>query len=140
MKNITISVLALTLIFASLSAYADNSKHSHETEEMGGAKQMQSESMGASVQQMKQMREHMMSSEDPVERKKIMREHMQMMHKGMDMMGMMGGSNGAMGSNGQIKDGNMDGRMEMMERKMMMMQEMMRGMMTQLEAQEKQSK
>lgn len=131
MKNISISLFILALIFSSLSAFADDSKHSHETEQMGDAQQIQHESMSTSVEQMRRMREHMMNSDDPTERQKMMHEHMQMMHKNMDMMDMMGGSKGNM------TNGDMGERMMMMERKMKMMQEMMRGMMTQMEMQAK---
>jgi len=56
-----------------------------------------------------------LQEKDPAARKKLMHRHMQMMRNGMKMMTMMGGASGK----------PMDDRMEMMEKKMMMIQEML---------------
>ena len=102
------------------------------------------QTMQANTRRMQRQLEQMASSKDPVERQKLLREHMQTMQENMMagkslmggmmgcpmMGGMMGGGMGMMWSQGTQggQDDTMARRMEMMEKRMDMMQTMIESM------------
>lgn len=91
--------------------------------------------MDAQMKSMQGMHEKMMNAKTPEERSKLMAEHMKTMQDGMAMMdGMsgagMGGMKGMQGMTGMAgMTGDMGARHQMMEKRMDMMQAMMKMMM-----------
>ena len=85
--------------------------------------------MDAQMKTMKEMHEKMMSAKTPEERNKLMAEHMKSMQDGMKMMeGMTSpGMKGMSGMSGM--SGEMGAHHAMMEKRMAMMQTMMKMMM-----------
>ena len=137
----TVSVITMSPAFA-----ADPPEHSHDHPAAKGAnKGAPSKAskealsgMDARMKDMQAMHEKMMAARTPEERSALMAEHMKSMRDGMAMMDKAGG----MGMNmGMKKDGGAGGGMdmkksggagmshEMMEKRMDMMQQMMKMMM-----------
>ena len=128
----------LTLILAvSLSmAYADDRHHPDKGEQ--GAKPAMSQGMGmmdmGHMQDMQQKMNRIHRTEDPVERQRLMQEHMDEMHKMMgDMHSMMGQScsGGLMGSDPK-GDMSIAQCQEVMGKRMDMMQGMQEQMLEQM--------
>jgi len=108
--------------------------------------QQQMQQMQSRMQQMQEQMERIQSTQDPEERERLLREHMQSMHAGMMTMGqMMGGGMGrgpGPGSQGQMPQcaaGDTECRMDrmqqgqqMMGQRMAMMQMMMQQMTEQM--------
>ena len=96
--------------------------------------------MDAQMKTMQGMHEKMMAAKTPEERSKLMAEHMKAMQDGMAMMGAMSGAGmGDMKGKGDMKGmpgmtGDMGARHQMMEKRMEMMQTMMKMMMDRLPA------
>ena len=96
--------------------------------------------MDAQMKTMQGMHEKMMAAKTPEERSKLMAEHMKAMQDGMAMMGGMSGAGmGDMKGKGDMKGmpgmtGDMGARHQMMEKRMEMMQTMMKMMMDRLPA------
>ena len=85
--------------------------------------------MDAQMKTMQGMHEKMMNAKTPEERSKLMAEHMKTMQDGMAMMDGMGGMKGMQGMTG-----DMGARHQMMEKRMEMMQTMMKMMMDRMPA------
>ncbi len=83
--------------------------------------------MDAQMKTMREMHERMMAAKTPEERSKMMAEHMKAMQGGMAMMGAMDGMGAMKGMQGM--SGDMVAHHEMMEKRMEMMQTMMKMMM-----------
>ncbi len=64
-----------------------------EQETTAPAMQINPDEMDTATMQMQETRMKMQAATDPAEKKNLMHMHMQQMHKGMKMMGMMGGQN-----------------------------------------------
>lgn len=149
MKKLLISNMVAGLLMGAPMAYADDAHHPDQ----GGApaaKSAPDEAMSSGVadaqmakaqERMKQAQALMAKlreSKDPVERKRLMQQHMQAMRDTMGMMrgmrmGMMGGGQGMgmMGGGqgkGPAKSGGMMPMHQMMEDRMEMMQMMMEQM------------
>jgi len=149
MKKLLISNMVAGLLMGAPMAYADDAHHPDQ----GGAPAVKSASdkatsSGVADAQMAKAQERMKQaqvlmaklreSKDPVERKRLMQEHMQAMRDTMGMMrgmrmGMMGGGQGMgmMGGGqgkGPAKSGGMMPMHQMMEDRMEMMQMMMEQM------------
>ncbi len=93
----------------------------------GGMGMMDMDRMQEHMKEMRQEMERIHRTDDPEERGRLMREHMEMMHEGMGgMRGMMG-----MGMGKSAEE-----HRQMMERRMDMMQEMMEQMMEHMMAQQ----
>ena len=93
--------------------------------------------MDAHMKIMQGIHEKMMSAKTPEERSQLMAEHMKAMRDGMAMMeGMSGGGMGGMHGMGGMKGmtGDMAARHQMMEKRMAMMQTMMKMMMDRMPA------
>ena len=137
----TVSVITMSPAFA-----ADPPEHSHDHPaakgaNKGAASKASKEAlsgMDARMRDMQAMHEKMLAARTPAERSALMAEHMKSMRDGMAMMDKTGG----MGMNmGMKKDGGAGGGMdmkksggagmshEMMEKRMDMMQQMMKMMM-----------
>ena len=90
--------------------------------------------MDAQMKSMQAMHDKMMSAKTPEERSKLMAEHMKTMQDGMAMMpGMSGAGMGGMPGMTGMKDG-MGAHHQMMEKRMAMMETMMKMMMDRMPA------
>ena len=96
--------------------------------------------MDTQIKSMQAMHDKMMNAKSPEERSKLMAEHMKAMQDGMKMMeGMAGAGMGDMKGKGDMKGmpgmtGDMGARHQMMEKRMEMMQTMMKMMMDRMPA------
>ena len=147
----TLAAIATLSVFTMLPAFAAAPpEHSHDHPAAKGAnKGAPSKAskealsgMDARMRDMQAMHEKMMAARTPEERSALMAEHMKSMRDGMAMMDKAGGMGMGMGMNmGMKKDGGAGGGMdmkkgggagmshEMMEKRMDMMQQMMKMMM-----------
>ena len=136
MRNVFFVTIMLLLFFFTVPAVAADKSKQHSGHD-GAGEQMGMAEADASVQQMQEMRKMIGSEKDPAKRQKLMHQHMQMMHEGMNMMPMMGDQKGMIQGNMMNKSEGVTGdtsaamaeRMKTMEKHMKMMQEMMQGMM-----------
>ncbi len=142
MKKMILTASLMSMLFFAGSALAVDEHHPEKKDASTAAQmktdQMEMGQMDAQTKKMEEMRTKIEMEKDPVARKALMQEQMQMMKDCMKMMGgqgmmggkgMMGGEQAMMGEKGM----STDDRMGMMEKKMKMMQEMMNGMMMQQE-------
>lgn len=149
MKRMILTASLMSMLFFAGSALAVDEHHPEKKDASTAAQmktdQMEMGQMDAQTKKMEEMRTKIEMEKDPVARKALMQEQMQMMKDCMKMMGgqgmmggkgmmggeqaMMGGKQAMMGEKGMPTDD----RMGMMEKKMKMMQEMMNGMMMQQE-------
>ena len=137
----TLSVITMSPAFA-----ADPPEHSHDQPaakgaNKGAASKASKEAlsgMDARMKDMQVMQEKMMAARTPAERSALMPEHMQSMRDGMAMMDKTGGmgmnmgmkkDGGAVGGMDMKKSGGAGMSHEMMEKRMDMMQQMMKMMM-----------
>lgn len=90
--------------------------------------------MDAQMKTMQGMHEKMMSAKTPEERSKLMAEHMKAMQDGMAMMGGMSGTGMGDMKGMPGKAGDMGAHHQMMEKRMEMMQTMMKMMMDRMPA------
>lgn len=119
-------ILTTALVLSLATALPAWSNEAHHPESQTGSDtptvEMTQDKTDSAIMKMEESRQKMEAAQSPTERKALMHEHMQHMQHmkdGMKMMGMMGESSG--------------NHMKMMEDKMEMMMEMMRGMMSQHE-------
>ena len=133
----TLSAITMSPVFA-----ADPPEHSHDQPAAKGANKGASSKaskealsgMDARMKDMQVMQEKMMAARTPAERSALMAEHMQSMRDGMAMMDKAGGmgmkkDGGAGGGMDMKKGGGAGMSHEMMEKRMDMMQQMMKMMM-----------
>lgn len=155
MKVYKFAIFLMLLAITSLAYAADEHQHGTgdpaamkaEQETTNPAMQINPDEMDTATMQMRETRMKMQAATDPAEKKNLMHMHMQQMHKGMKMMGMMSGQNAEKMSigghdthNKPMTDQEMDmapkeghdmgkmasgGCMKMDEEKMAMMQKMM---------------
>jgi hypothetical protein len=139
--------LIATLMFSALAIQPVLAVDAHHPDQKAGAAapaaEQTIEKMQANTKRMQSQLEQMAKSKDPVQRQKLLQEHMQTMQENMmagkSMMGgmmdcpmmkdgMMGGGMGMMGGKGGMGasggDDMMAKRMDMMEKRMDMMQMM----------------
>ena len=141
-RSLAITIGAMAMLAAGMplaqDAKAPASKSSATTTQSGSSMNMSSQ-MGQMDEHMKTMQalhDRMMSATTPEERQKVMEEQRKEMQAGMSMMNqmhggaMMGGMGGGMmGQKGKPADAN--AQMQMMQKRMDMMQMMMQTMMDQ---------
>ncbi|MCF6217685.1 MAG: hypothetical protein L3J94_02810 [Gammaproteobacteria bacterium] len=139
-----IKLLAVTttaLMLLSTPLLADSSHHkekensTEKTLQSDGMATMEMEKMHQHMNEMKAIMMRIHSAENKQEKKKLLRQHMQVMHKGMAMMpkGMQGNMSGMMAPE------KMKNCHSMMMQRMDMMQNMMEQMMEQMMQQQKMS-
>jgi len=154
MKKLTVLTAAFALTLPTFTVYAEQAHHPEQQKTAGD---MPAQGMGDMMEKMQQHMKKMMqqmqaihATDDPEKRDKLLQEHMQSMHEGMQMMrsmgggmmkGMMGEGGGGMmkgmmgkGDTGMMKRGDKDMRHQMLEQRMDMMQMMMEQMMQHREA------
>ena len=129
MKKMILTASMLSMLFFVGSALAVDEHHPEKKEAPVAAQmntdQMQMDQMDTQTKKMEEMRKKIEMEKDPAAKKALMQEQMQLMK---DCTKMMGGK-GMRGGEGMP----IDDRMNMMDKKMKMMQEMMNGMMMQQE-------
>ncbi|MCB2181287.1 MAG: hypothetical protein KQH63_04640 [Desulfobulbaceae bacterium] len=158
MKKIILASTLILVIATALPAWADQAHHPESADQQ--TIEVTQDQTDSTIMKMEESRQKMEAAQSPTEQKALMHQHMQQMKDGMKMMGMMGGKGmmmgdmdsskmsksdqmpmmenmkskgGMMGGKGMMMGGQDDNRMQMMEGKMKMMMEMMRGMMSQQE-------
>ena len=127
MKKMILTASLMSMLFFVGSALAVDEHHPEKKDAPATSQvntdQMQLDQMDSQTKMMEEVRKKVATEKDPKAREALMHEHMQMMKGDMNMMGMMGGK-GMMGGGSGM---SMDDRMDMMEKKINMMQGMMGG-------------
>ena len=105
--------------------------------QMGKMGAMDTSKMDAQMKKMRETHEKMVAAKTSEERNMLMAEHMKTMQDGMQMMGGMGGMGG--GGQGDMKgmsgmSGDMGAPLQMMDKRMSMMESMMQMMMDRMPA------
>ena len=124
---------AAALALAGVSAFStgtepQSEEHSHDHSATAPAK-VDAPSFDNQMKMMQEMHQKMMATKTPAERAALMKEHMEVMQKGMAMMGQMHGGAAAPASGMGKIEGGMPAQSEMMVRRMDMMESMMQMMM-----------
>lgn len=120
-------ILSIFMMFSSaLFAQATEPGTLADAPMMQGMEQMQ-----ARMQAMRAKMAQIQATEDPEERQRLMREHMQSMHESMTMMSEMMGGAMAQGQMEQCQQGDGECRMDQMEKQQQMMGQRM-GMMQEI--------
>ena len=156
--NKALATLFVTLLFATQPALADDAHHPDQAGQApaatpaGAAQGISEPEMQALTKQMSKTQALMRQikrTKNPVERGKLLHEHMAMMQQGMMMMQRMGGGNmmGGMGmmgagpqAGGPMSPEMMQQRLELMQNRMDMMQMMMGQMLEQQQAEQMEKK
>lgn len=125
------AILFVTLCLTATLAFAGD-EHGHDRKMDGqgmhsNSGMMAHEGMQARMQTMRETMQKIQDTEDPAERRRLMREHMQQMH---GAMGEMGG----MGHQGDMHGGMMNMDADQCREMMQMHQSMMQAMMEQMGA------
>jgi len=121
---LAITLFAATLAFAGDEHRQDHKMGSHGMQSSGGM--MNHDAMQSRMQTMRETMQQIQKTEDPAERRQLMREHMQQMHDAMGEMGRMGHQGGGM--KGNMMNMDADQCREMMQTHAGMMQAMMEQM------------
>jgi hypothetical protein len=149
MKPILITLSLATALSLPFAAMAQDDHAAHHPDDKAAAKEDAGSGMMMMDRQMQKMRdlmEKMHKASDPAERQRLLEEHMQAMHEGMETMRGMRGEMGMMGKRkdaakdgeGRAQDDSADGghmmmgmlkRHKMMQQRMDMMESMMEQML-----------
>lgn len=128
-KILTAFMVSLLVFPFTLACWAEDAHH-FVAEPDGQTAAVNPEKMDAGIRQLQEMRNRIEAELDPVQRRKLLRQHMLMMRETMSMMDAEGG----MGLMGEGEPETVDAdAMAIMGKKMEMMQEMMQGMALQQE-------
>jgi len=124
---------AAALSLAGVSAFSVGAEpqpeeHSHDHSATAPVK-VDAPSIDNQMKMMQEMHQKMMAAKTPAERAALMKEHMEVMQKGMAMMGQMHAGGAAPGPGMGKAESGMPAQSEMMMRRMDMMESMMQMMM-----------
>lgn len=142
MKKLIAATALTTLCSLALPVWAAD-PHAHQSPDQAPAVEQQTmTTLDSNTGQLRDMREKIEKETDPAKRMEMMQQHMKMMREGMaamkmpmdkSAMNMPMGKGGMMGGMMGGPAGGNDPRMQMMEKRMGMMEEIMNGMMMQQE-------